>query len=199
MRLRRIGFVISAAFLLRAIVSCCDCPETQENKYTYSGIEVYNLDNSDEYPEVAESGNIPKEAYGIRVVLGLYQISKMSPVSFFPEASAYDCFCPPEVLFTAKDTINSILIKTLFGFDSLHPSNSDVSEYFKVLEGQKYITLDEFINLTTQEYYEKPVEYSFDLFLLKAPAFTGKFKFTVEIGFSNSNELQATTKPIYLE
>lgn len=201
MRIKKIALVLFAGFTLRLIVSCCDCQLPVEYKYTFDCIETFHLDNAGKVPSIVEKGVIRKEAYGLQIEFSLLQLACNKPFRFsaFNAAYATSCACPPEIQYLAQDTISAIRVKNLNDFDQSHPANSDISDYFKVLDYDKYITFQELIAAPETLYVEKPVKDSIQLFLMQPPTQTGEHRFQVEFLLSNGMILTTVTSPINLE
>jgi len=201
MRIKKIVIVLAIGFLLRLVVSCCDCNEGAEFKYTFDCMEAFHIDNAGQTSIVVEGGTILKEAYGIQIEFALLQLACNKPFSFsaFNSAYAFKCECPPEIQYLAQDTISSIQIKAINDFDQTHPANSDISDYFKVLDYDNYITLQEFIDAPETMYETKPVKDSVRIFLMQPPVHIGEHRFQVEVLLSNGTILTAETTPINLE
>lgn len=202
MKSKKVLIIISTVFLLRVIISCCDCVEPVEHKYSIEYISVYNLDNSGQNPIISETNIVPSKAYGIQIDFSLIQvaINQTNTFTIFPEASAFDCFCPPSLQYTAKDSIISLDITTINSFDSQHPSDSDVSNLFKVLYHNSYITLQNYIKQPQVVYlFEKPEKVTLSLFLLQPPEILGEHIFNIGITLSDHRFLTMTTNPVTLQ
>ena len=201
MRIKKIALVLFIGFALRLVVSCCDCPEEAVFKYTFDYIETRHLDNAGKTPAIVDSGTILKEAYGLQIEFSLIQLACNKTLNFsaFNSAYATSCGCPPELQYLAQDTISAIRIKTLNNFDQTHPADSDISGYFKVLDYDNYITIQELIDAPEMIYYEKPDKDLMKVFLMQAPTQTGEYRFQVELLLSNGTTLTSVTTPINLE
>jgi len=201
MRIKKIALVLSIGFALRLIVSCCECQPPVEFKYTFDCIETFHLDNSGQAPAIVDKGVIHKEAYGIQIEYSLLPLACNKPFSFsaFNAAYAYSCRCPPDIQYLAQDTISAIRIKNLNDFDQTHPADSDISDYFKVLDYDKYITFQELIDAYETMYEEKPEKDLIKIFLMQPPTQTGEHRFQVEFLLSNGTILTSVTTPIKLE
>jgi hypothetical protein len=201
MRIRKIGVILLIAFTIRLSFSCCDCPPTISYKYTFDAIELFHIDNSGQTPVITDSGIIPKEAYGLQIECSLGQLAfhQSSGFASFNSLYAVDCFCPPDFQYVAQDTISAIKILCLNDFDSTHPANSEICDYFKVLTYITYHTLQQFIDYPENIYYERPEKEVIAIYLMQAPTITGEHRFQVEIELSNGTTLNSTSTPISLE
>ncbi len=199
--MRKIGLIIIIGFILRLIVSCCDCPDTKEYRYTFNSIEVFHVNNSGQTPVIVDNGIIPKEAYGLRLECLVAKLAFNESIKFFEISSAYafDCDCPPEIAYFAKDTISNIRITTLNNFDDSHPAGSDISDFFKVFKNDSFITIQEFIGFPERAYYENPDNEIINFYLLKSPSIIGEFRFKIEILLSDGTNLTSVTSAITLE
>jgi hypothetical protein len=201
MKFGKIGVIILIVFTLRLSISCCDCPPTTTYNYNLDKIEIFHIDNSGQTPVIVNSGIIPKEAYGLQIECSLEQLAlqKSSVFASFNSIYAYDCFCPPEIQYVAQDTISSIKIISLDEFDSYHPANSDISEYFKVLSSKNYITIRQYLDYPETIFLVMPEQEVISLYLMQPPIITGEHQFLVEIGLESGTTLTATSTLINLE
>lgn len=200
MTTKKVLFIILTTFLIRVIISCCDCLQPEEYLYSFDYFSVYNLDNSGKLPIISETNTVPKEAYGIQIDFSLIRISlnHTKPFLMFPEGRA-ECFCK-DTLFTTRDTISSIEVLTIKDFDLQHPANSNVSELFKVLTYSMYLTLQEYLDQPERVYYSHvPEKEPLCIFLLKTPDNIGEQQFKIEIMFSDQRMLSMTTNPVILQ
>jgi len=201
MRIRKVAFLIITVFTVRILISCCDCPLTTEYQYSFDYISVYNLDNSGNELIISQTNIIPKKAYGILIDFSLLKVGLNNiQLEGFPVANAFDCFCPAETQYTPKDTIVSITITTNNDFDNQHPAESNISDLFKLLGSDRYITIQEFLRMSEKIYeYTKPENEKIDLFLLQPPEVAGEYSFKVEVLLSDNRLLTMTANPVILE
>jgi hypothetical protein len=201
MNLTKIGVLILIGFTTRLIVSCCDCPPSTTYKYKFDSIKLSHIDNSGQTPVYVDSGTIPKEAYGLQIELSLSKLAlhKFSDFAGFNSTCAFDCFCPPETQYFPQDTLSAIRIISLNDFDNTHPANSEVSEYFKVLTYNTYITIQEYLDYPETIYSGQPFIELIGLYLMQAPLVTGDHRFRVEIVLSDGTTLISTSTLIMLE
>jgi hypothetical protein len=201
MKIRKIGVIILIAFTIRLSLSCCDCPATNTYQYTFDSIKIFHIDNSGQTPAIVDSGIIPKEAYGLQIECSLGQLAfyKCADFASFNTIYAYDCFCPPEIQYVAQDTISEIKIISLNDFDTTHPADSEISEYFKVLTSNTYITIQQYLDYPETIYYEKPDQEVIAIYLMQPPIITGEHQFLVEIDLAGGTMLTSTSTLISLE
>lgn len=189
--------------------SCCDCETMTTNMhYSHQYLSVKNLDNSRERAVETSSLECNKNAYGMRIFLvrstyNLAQNSVCSPL-FTQSAMAMRCECPPDYIFLAADSIISIEVKTLNYFDSTHPEQSDITEYFRVGERslqpvKEYVENRRYSFSSYSETLEShDKEISMDLFLMEAPQTTGTHQFLIRILLSDERILEQETDKINL-
>ncbi|OJV19710.1 MAG: hypothetical protein BGO21_21855 [Dyadobacter sp. 50-39] len=195
----KVTILFFATILTQLFMACCDCPDTNEIQYKFEYATAYNLDNSGEFPVVSESP-ILKNAYGIRLQIGLRQVSVQDRKHFslFNQAYAVCCICGPDTIISPRDTITSLTVTTTARFDNGHAEGSDVTDMFKVLKYNKYIDVDSVV--ANPAFYHKRTETTFlEMYLLTPPDQPGQHSFQVDIALSNNTHLFATTKPIELK
>ena len=199
----KFGVIIFIGFSIRLIISCnpCDCPETTTYKYKFDSVKILHIDNSGQTPVVVDTGTIPKEAYGLQLECSLSKLAfhKSSDFTGFNSSYAFECFCPPETQYFAQDTISEIRITSLNAFDNTHPVNSEISDYFKVLTYNTYITIQKYIDYPETIYYGEPYIEIIRIFLMQPPLITGEHRFKVEIELSGGLILTSTSSLINLE
>lgn len=200
MNIKRIGITILIFFMLRFVISCCNCPETKKFFYKYDAIDIISMDNSGDKPIIVRGGKIPKQAYGFRLYFSMSQFTtlKLLDLISFKPLYAQDCWCPPEMEFMAHDTITELKIITLNDFDSTHFANSDISSYFKILT-YKYINISDYIKSPEMIYDKVHDKDSADFFLMVSPVNKGEYRFKVDVLMSGGTTLTATINPIILE
>jgi hypothetical protein len=164
---------------------CCDlCPHDhmpcipKNTLLVWDSLFTANLDNKSETVIVSANDSVPKEAYGIRLNF------KIQPYISQPIGSDTCTFLIP------VDTITDIKIYTTYDFDTSHPANSEVSDYFKIgtnetnynssTTGYSYNTFS-----TIKDYLisneDQSKFYQIDFLLLRAPQLNVMHKFKVEI------------------
>lgn len=181
------------------IIACCDCPDLTKFQYKFEYATVFNLDNSGVTPIISESP-ISKNAYGIKLQLGLRQLSSQGRKHFslFNQAYAMCCFCGPDTIISLRDTITSLKITTINSFDSNHPKGCDVTDLFRVLKPNSYITVDSAI-AQPAIYYKRTETEFLEMYLFTPPNEPGEHSFQVDIALSNNTHMLATTKFIELK
>jgi len=210
--------------ILFAATGCPPCPPyPYENEYfVLKDIDAKNINNAGRNPVIVDNENeiISKNAYGIRVSLDLKLLSNDSignvstnssfikNFSLFSKLYAVDpplCLPPPPIL---KDTIVSLKIFTVNNFDDEFMADSEVSDLFRIYDSRtrKYISIEEYLENFGFGVY--PVSYPqsdknfgkiIDLYLMKAPEFTGEHSFIIEVLLSDGRTFSSTTSKIILE
>lgn len=195
---KKITLVFLIAISTQLIIACCDCPEPHKYQYKFEYLSAFNLDNSEANSVISESP-IPRNAYGIKLQIGLRELSlNRNPFFLFSQANAMCCFCGPDTTITPRDTITSLTITTTNRFDDNHPAGSDVTTLFKVLRYGNYVSIDSVI--ARPDTYFKRTEIEFmELYLFTPPGLAGEYSFKVDLLLSNDTHLSAITKSINLK
>lgn len=195
---KKIALILLIPFTTQLIIACCDCPDPHKYQYKFEYLSAFNLDNSGTNSVISESP-IPKNAYGIKLQLGLRELSlDRNHFSLFSQANAMCCLCGADTTITPQDTIRSLKITTINRFDDDHPQGSDVAALFKVLRHGNYVSIDSII--AHPDIYFKRTETEFiELYLFTPPKQAGEYSFEVDIALSNDTHLVANTKPINLK
>lgn len=204
MKTKRILFFLFLPLLLDVfIVGCCDCPPTEYFDYSNCSLQVENLDNAGPNAIIATKDTVLKEAYGIQLTIERSEgICHHQNLPLF-SSSAYaltKCKCDYEV-YDYLDSASSISIFTVNDFDQDHPSNSDITEYFKTGSFTEVNSSLPEINQTLYNNYNRDSieNLDFNVFLFTAPISPGNHQFKIEIAFTNGKTLEATTPNIYLK
>jgi len=195
--------------LLLPIVSVfysCVCDVTiKYESYSHTTLQLKNLDNSGAQITETESLQINKSAYGIRLYLtrekSVVACNKQGNSIFIQSAYATSIKCPPEYMYSPKDSIVSIKIKTIKDFDNTHSENSDVTGYFRV--AHFYSTIKDYVS---NMYYtfgdDQEFENSWnkeiilDLLLMTAPITNNKQQFEIQVALSDGRLLKQLTTEI---
>ncbi len=196
---KKVMIIFLSTVVMQMIISCCDCPELTKFQYKFEYATVFNLDNSGATSVISESP-ISKNAYGIKLQLGLRQLSSQGRKHFslFNQAYAMCCFCGPDTVISLRDTITSLKITTINSFDNNHPKGSDVTDLFRVLKYNTYITIDSVI-AQPAIYYKRTETDFLEMYLFTPPSQPGEYSFQVDIALSNNTHMLASTKSIELK
>lgn len=201
MRINKILFVLLFPLIAEVVISCCDCIDPLIGHYTNKTIVVKNIDNSGSEPMTTTANSVPKEAFGIRTQLNREKTACLSPSKslFVQTAYATSCDCPPPNQLLARDSVTTIQIFTLNDFDTNHPANSDVSDYFKVFKGSSFSTIADFIKkYNTILYSDSELELTFDVLLMTPPSLNKSHYFKIKITLSDGRTLEGITTSIDL-
>jgi hypothetical protein len=196
---KKVTLIFLAAFCSEIIIACCNCPELYINQYKFEYLSAFNLDNSGANSVISASP-IPRNAYGIKLQLGLRELSMedCSHFSLFSQANAMCCLCGSDTTITPRDTITSLKITTINKFDDNHPGGSNVTGLFKTLKQGNYVGIDSVI--TRPDIYFKRTETEFiELYLFTPPKEVGEYSFKVDLVLSDDTHLSAVTKPVNLK
>lgn len=195
--LRKKLFRIILVFLaLDLFIACCCHCEDDAFYFSHCEMEVFHLDHSNETPVLA-GASVPKEAYGIQTKVTLVENTcALNRNSSFLFSSAYatSCDCPQSEFLL--DDIVSIQVFTVNDFNIDHPANSEISNYFKVLQANEYHTLGNFIAAGANNEWNRPL--IFNMFLLQAPMEAGTHQFLVRIRLSDDRVMEVATETILL-
>jgi hypothetical protein len=188
-------------FILQVFTYCSifGCDDASTFYYEVGDINVYHLDNSGPSAIVAQTDQVTKSAYGIRVSLDRNKIAMrdaFTPSMFFPVAMATSC---ADDEYLAADTIAHMKVFTLEDFDDIHAAGSDVSTYFRIGNLQGYTALDDYVNMYGAErLYNGNLHTELDLLLMTAPELGTAHQFSVEIALTDGRVIQKTTTTINL-
>lgn len=201
MRINKILFVLLFPLIAEVVISCCSCIDPLIGHYTNKAMIVKNVDNSGPEPLTTMANSVPKEAFGIRVQLTRERTACLSPSQSFFVQSAYatSCECPPPNQLLARDSVTTIQIFTLNDFDTNHPTNSDVSDYFKVFKGTAFSTIADFVKKkNTVLYSDNELALDFDVLLMTPPSLNQSHNFKIKITLSDGRILEGVTPSIDL-
>jgi hypothetical protein len=194
------GIVIMViAFTGRLFFSCCDCGSGDDDSGRPASVDEMNvlmLNNSGKDPIEVESGTIPKEAFGIKMILQVAQFANFTNRSGSFFTAAYACSCDNP--YRLDDEIISIKITTISDFNSEYAAESEVSELFKALLNEHYFTLDEYRTKPLLAYDRYPAQFESYFYLLVAPE-SGVHQFRIDLEFESGLALSALTNEITLQ
>jgi hypothetical protein len=177
------------------IATCfCSCKKSTCSYYTTS-INLINADNSRslKYHSTTNSFNTDNitvtdsKAYGIKVELNETILNPISNKDY-----------QESVWYKRQYDLIDMNIKTVNAFDTLHPANSDVTDYFLTGYGAAY-TIGYFIENKTlnerQSYsgYRESFTSSFYIMLMQAPTHKGDHAFEIKLKFEDGTVFTDTT------
>lgn len=131
--LKKSFIIMLVAFVVQTISACCEC-DVQSVEFTFSDMQIKNLNNTRGQTEFQESNLMYKEAVAFHItVLGNDDPQDQQARLYFPffsmnKAYATSCYCPTE--YYTSNKINEIKIKTLLDINSEYPANSTVTDLF---------------------------------------------------------------------
>jgi hypothetical protein len=199
--MKKVTFLLLFPFIAQVVISCCNCMETTTYYYSNKALSVSNLDGSGHQAVISQSDTILKKAYGIRVDLVREQVA-CSPKwqsPFVNSAYAFSCGCPPAQEYLARDSITTIRIFTNFAFDSNHPTGSDISVYFKILQAYTFYTIVDYIRLTPVILHDqRELSVTRDFLLMVPPTLGSDHSFKIQYTLSDGRVLERETLPVKL-
>ena len=203
MRKFKIALFICLPFLLDVLVACCNCGKGIRSNFSNTKASVFNLDYSNGNPALQSSGQISKTAYGIRFdqTREILACNDTRIPMFTASAYAFKCKCDPAIIYIPKDTIIDLKIFTVNGFDSLHPFNSDITQFFKVFDGvnNPRIDIGTYIKTNSPLYSELTTpNFVMDLYLTKSPLQSAKHQFKIIIQYSDGRKQELKTELVDL-
>jgi len=169
--------------------------------YTNVGIFVNNLDNSGKEAVATISDSIPRQAYGFRLHLIREKLAvNNSPQYLFSQSvyadnlssNYYNSDCYP------IDSIVSFKIFTGYDFDSTHPANADVSDYFKVCDGNSFITVKDYFSFTSWVYPAYELQTDIEILLMTTPTINTRHQFKIQVKLSDGRVLEQATPIVHL-
>lgn len=209
----KVLIIFLSVFIIRLVVSCCDCGETTYTKYTHFNLSVKNIDNSGEDIVVSTDSLIVKTAYGIQLDIlrkPIEQESGMSAIAF-TSANAVCCECGPEFESTPLDSITDVKVFTINDFNEDYPAGTDISACFNVYTYKSFSSISTYIKNISyvlfydgyDESYEHTDTYFFRLkinLLLMDTSATSQHphKFKVQVFLSDGRIFEQETPEINL-
>ena len=193
--------------IVSVFYSCVCDVTTKYESYFHATLRLKNLDNSGEKVIETETLQINKNAYGIRLYLtrerSIVACAQQGNFIFIQSAYATSIECPPEYMYSPKDSIVSIKILTLNNFDDTHPANSEITDYFRA--AHSYSKIEDYISSIYYTYGDdnefensRNKEVILDLLLMTAPTTDNKQQFEIRVALSDGRILQQQTSEIEL-
>lgn len=199
--MKKVIFLLLFPLVAEVVVSCCNCVEPVIQRYTNKTISTSNLNNSGAAPEPTNADTVAKRAFGIRVLLEREKLAclQKKPSLFIQSAYAFKCACEPALQYLPKDSIESIHIYTVNGFDNSHAAGADVSDYFKVYSDFHFRSIDNYVKNTSPTLFnDQELKPRIDFLLMTPPAITGEHRFRIQIRLSDGRILQSESSTIKL-
>lgn len=195
--LKKIALIYGVIIISKFFVSCCNCEDSMELRYTDNAILVNNLDNSGRIPILARTEGVIKTAYGIQLQVLSIEVARQNNWGF-STANAYSCGCKPPITYIPRDSIINFEIISVNPFDAL-PAGSDITDKFMVEAGNRFSAANSFLSGATPSVnysLEQPRISSF--LLMQPPATTGAYQFEIRLQLSDGRTLTQRTTPINL-
>jgi hypothetical protein len=209
MKLKKVVFILIMPFVAEVIIACCSCPRDRGNVYTHDYLVVNHVDNSGIEPRSTYAEDVSKHSYGIGLVVSrnIFSMKEDYTPSVFQAAQA-SCDCPPDRGIVPADAIKTIEVFSEHDFDVDHPAQSDVSNYFRVLDSSGLMTIQDFISYgysdgTPREsrwtmWSTEDRNLTITLLLMEPPEMGTSHKFNVRIMLTDGRSLEAETTSINL-
>ncbi|MFK7758087.1 MAG: DUF5034 domain-containing protein [Flavobacteriales bacterium] len=199
----KILLVLLLPFIAEVFISCCDCEEPLEIKYSHCSIGTRLLDLAGVDPVVVtEPEFIVASSFGIELTLERSESTCFyapSEFSLFSEAHATSCDCQD---FDSKprETVSDIRVYTLVDFNEEFIMGDDISSLFieRKFNGSTLgliTAIDEIIYDYSFTNYEN---YVMDLVLTTSPDTQADFQFRVEVELSDGRVLEMFTPVVFL-
>jgi hypothetical protein len=209
MNLKKVVFILILPFLAEVIIACCSCPRERGNVYTHDYLLINHIDNSGIEPRSTYSEEVNKYSYGIGLVVSrkVFSMKDDFSPSVFQVVQA-SCECPPDRGIVPADAIKTIEVFSIYDFDADHPAQSDVSDYFRVLDSGGLMTIQDFLSNGYSDAAPRETRWTMwntedrnlkiTLLLMKAPEMGASHKFDVRMKLSDGRSLEAETTLVEL-
>lgn len=134
-------------------ICCGDGPAPAISvRLTYCSLEVTALDNRGEYPVVAANNAVPRAALGLRLGLESKQeICGWPAFDFSFATAAYACSPVINYELISLDSIEQVVVTTVYDYSPVYAAGSDVSAEVRVLAGRGFISLESYLDLEERE------------------------------------------------
>ena len=135
MILKRLILIALLLFIADFFIACCRCDSPPIIEYKRCELEVFNLKYTEARYDKLIADSIKAETYGIQLEFIQKENTCQVKSSGLFINNALACSCD-ETNGKALDRFQSIKIFTIQPFDSIHPADSDVTDYF--IAGMSY-------------------------------------------------------------
>lgn len=189
----KVVLLIWGAFLIRVLISCCECNSTIQN-FDIQNLTIKNFDNSI-LGATVETDTICKAAVCFEISLSAaetfsYQHVKAGTYSVFPRSYATECECNQQ--YKASQTIDSISIISNYRLNYDNPSGSNVTPLFVArktnLVNELYIPLNQIIEDFNHSYFFDDKTYQFWIYLT-IPVEFAQASFNISVYLSDGTRL----------
>ena len=201
--MKRLLLLILLLTPIASIFHSCRCPdiEAQYITFSHSELRLRNLDNSGATAIASKSLQINRNAYGIRLFLTREKdiVARARQINSFFIQSAYAVSfeCPPEYIFTARDSVVSIKIFAVNNFDDEHFAGSEITSLFRI--HPSFSTIERAVASieNTDEHFLRE-ELILNLLLMFAPTANNLHQFKVQVELSDGRILEQYTTEVEL-
>jgi len=201
--MKRLLLLILLLTPIASIFHSCRCPdiEAQYITFSHSELRLRNLDNSGATAIESESLQINRNAYGIRLFLTREKdiVARARQINSFFIQSAYAVSfeCPPEYIFTARDSVVSIKIFAVNNFDDEHFAGSEITSLFRA--HPSFSTIESAVASieNTDEHFLRE-ELILNLLLMFPPTANSLHQFKVQVELSDGRILEQYTTEVEL-
>jgi len=195
----RILAIISIAFSIRVLQSCCSCGDNPI-QFDFSSIIIKNLDNSGSYVTFTDANQMYSSAVAFEVSITgdmalVGNAMKDFSVASFTEANACDC----SASYSPNQTIKDISITTLKQMSAETDSGMVVTSLFvtEVADGYLYEPLTNVYARLNQEIYSDDPTAKLKIFC-KENILNDTACFAVTVTLSDNSKITAETAKILL-
>ena len=201
--MKRLLLLILLLTPIASIFHSCRCPdiEAQYITFSHSELRLRNLDNSGATAIESESLQINRNAYGIRLFLTREKdiVARARQINSFFIQSAYAVSfeCPPEYIFTARDSVVSIKIFAVNNFDDEYLAGSEITSLFRI--HPSFSTIESVVASMwyTYENFLRE-ELILNLLLMFPPTANSLHQFKVQVELSDGRILEQYTTEVEL-
>lgn len=198
MTLKRIILIGLFLFIADLFIACCRCDEMPIIEFKRCELVVSNLKYTDTEHVELTTDSINKEEYGIQLwFVRKENTCQVKSTGLFIN-SALACSCDGQQ-GKALDRFESMRVFTLQPFDSIHPAESDITEYF-IGEPYNPMSIPDYIASQNTDngytYYRYPDFMSIKL--IATPDSVISRQFNVEVTMTDGRVLSQLTQPVVL-
>ncbi|MCF8372315.1 MAG: DUF5034 domain-containing protein [Bacteroidales bacterium] len=185
--IKKVSVILLVIFGVAIAQSCC----TEEYEYYWEDFEVRILDNSGTGPVIAQSPQINKDAFGLRVKMATSIPSLAQNFRIINECRATSCAHH----YTRTNDLESITIETLSDYSDEYLALADITHLFMARASDQpessYISLDNMVlQINESNFMYEEEEVSFDLYLIDTTCTGGIQNFEISLGVSNGRAIK---------
>jgi hypothetical protein len=179
--------------LIVLIAGLSSCEGDISLGYEWTGMTSENANNTSEFPQADNSGNIPASVFAIKL--------HMQTVELYRNGRYLDTETPPR----NENSLDSLIITSDQDFNATLTAGSNLTGLFTILNDNYFYTLPAdgsegyFITkIYADDFYDKPIVDEIDILLMDAPTNPGPHTFTIKMILKDSTELDHSTSPVLL-